>query len=121
MRRTLVRSAALFGILGALYAGCTNDFDQFTTRSTESAASTSTSTSTASTGAGDQGGVGGGSGAGGQGGGAPMCTDDSGCDDKNPCTADTCDKAAGMCQHENDDAAAPPDDSNPCTDDSCSD
>ncbi|MBM4342626.1 MAG: hypothetical protein FJ100_04535 [Deltaproteobacteria bacterium] len=66
------------------------------------------------------------------------------CDDKNPCTKDTCDKVAGGCANTNDDAATCDDgnscttgdkcsagkcggtgkdcnDNNPCTDDSCKD
>jgi len=35
------------------------------------------------------------------------------CDDKNPCTDDTCDKIAGSCSHTNN--TAPCDDSDPCT------
>ena len=76
MTRTLVRSAALFGVLGALYAGCTNDFEQFTTPGTDAATSgtTSSATSTSTTASGGQGGAGGGSGAGGQGVHEPFAT-----------------------------------------------
>ena len=43
-------------------------------------------------------------------------TDETACDDKDPCTADTCNAVKGACEHT---AAVDCDDKNPCTADSC--
>jgi hypothetical protein len=70
--RAIVGSLAIFAVLGAAYAGCTNDFDQFE----PSGASVTTGT-------------------GGQGGQGGICASDPDCDDMNPCTEDAC--AMGEC------------------------
>jgi hypothetical protein len=47
----------------------------------------------------------------------PGCSDGGDCDDKNPCTKDTCKN--GECLNEADDSLNPADDGNPCTKDTC--
>jgi hypothetical protein len=74
--RAIVGSLTAFVLLGAAYAGCTNDFDQF---------EPSGGSITAGTG-----------GQGGQGGGG-ICAADPDCDDMNPCTDDAC--AMGECSN----------------------
>jgi hypothetical protein len=56
----------------------------------------------------------------------PSCFESSECDDKNPCTDDTCDDAGqcsyddnGTCECTRFDAETACDDENPCTDDTC--
>jgi hypothetical protein len=127
--RAFVGSITFLALFGAMYAGCTRDFDQF-----------EPSGGTASTGTGQ-------GGQGGQGGGG-SCDVDPDCDDMNPCTQDAC--VSGQCTStpiadgpvpgagedvptdcvnrmcvagvdqsapDNDDV---PDDGNPCTSDACS-
>lgn len=73
---------ALVLSLGAVYVGCTKDFNQFEPGN----GFVTTSSSTGS-------GMGGGGGAGG----AAGCADNSQCNDLVSCTVDTCDTAAGKC------------------------
>ena len=73
---------ALVLSLGAVYVGCTNDFNQF-----EPGNGFPTTSSSTGSGMGGQGG------AGGEGG----CTDNTQCNDLVSCTVDTCDTAAGAC------------------------
>jgi hypothetical protein len=47
----------------------------------------------------------------------PGCGDDGDCDDKNPCTKDTCQN--GECLNDPDDSLKPADDGNPCTEEKC--
>ncbi len=47
-------------------------------------------------------------------------TDESGCDDGNPCTSDLCDKTSGKCTHSSTSEGAPCNDGNVCSDkDAC--
>jgi hypothetical protein len=125
--RAIVGSISLLALFGAMYAGCTRDFDQF--EPSGGAASTGT-------------------GQGGQGGSGGSCDADTDCDDMNSCTEDAC--VSGQCtstpiadgpvpgagedvptdcvnrmcvagvDQSAPDNAEVPDDGNPCTSDTCS-
>jgi hypothetical protein len=124
------RSVFVLAAMGALYFGCTQNFDQFEPLGFGGAGTT--------TSAGGAGGTGG----------SMACTNDAGCNDNNPCTDDSCDLAAGTCvsaavpdgevpgiddladdcvnptcadgvRVDEPDDAEVPDDSNECTADSC--
>jgi len=72
---------ALVLSLGAVYVGCTQDFNKY-----EPGNGFATTTTSTSSGAGGQGGAGG-----------DGCSDDSQCNDLISCTVDTCDTATGSC------------------------
>ncbi len=127
-------ACSLFVLLGALFAGCMNDFDKYEPNGSTFGSSSSS----------------GSSGQGGAGGGPTGCTTTGDCNDLLPCTVDTCDAATGTCSHAPaadgqvpgstdglndcfdllcqagtevqvaDDTETPPDDNNPCTIESCS-